>query len=264
MGNPTHKPIALVTGATTGIGYALSKMLAADGYALILVARNQNALQERKAELESAYGISVQPIALDLSQTGAVKTLIDQLRDRLSQIEILVNNAGFGKLGPFWEMDPKTVVDMIQVNVTALVALTRAIMPYMLQRGKGYVLNVASTAAFSPGPFMAVYYATKAFVVSFSEALADELRGTEITVTTLCPGPTRTEFQIRAGQDPQKPFPILPMMSAEAVAQQAYRSLKKGRRMVIPGLMNRFSVWSSRVMPRRLTSLMIKWIQSRR
>ncbi|NOX36683.1 MAG: SDR family oxidoreductase [Calditrichaeota bacterium] len=264
MGNPTHNPVALVTGATTGIGYELSKLLAADGYSLILVARNSNLLQQRQKELEADYGISVQPIALDLARPDAVKVLTDRLKDRLSDIEILINNAGFGKLGAFWETDPETVVDMIQVNVTALVALTRAILPYMLQQGKGSILNVASTAAFSPGPYMAVYYASKAFVVSFSEALADELRGTGVTVTTLCPGPTRTEFQIRAGQDPQKPFPILPMMSAGAVARVAYRSLKRGQRMVIPGLMNRLSVLSSRLMPRRLSSLIIKWIQSRR
>ncbi len=256
--------MALVTGATTGIGYEFCRLLGGEGYHLIIVARDSQRLEQRKEELERRFAITVHPIALDLSRPEAVDVLLAQIGSDVSRIEILINNAGFGKRGAFWEMDPLFQVQMIQVNVTALADLTRRLLPFMLKQGKGWILNVASTAAFSPGPYMAVYYATKAFVVSFSEALYEELKGTGITVSALCPGPTRTEFQHRAGLDSEKPFPLLPMMSAEAVARAGYRGLIRGRRIIIPGWLNKISVFSTRLLPREVTSRMIKWAQAKR
>ncbi len=179
---------ALVTGASSGIGLELARLLAADGYALTLVARRGSTLELIAAELGDA-----QVVAADLGVPGAV----EQVVAAAPAVDVLVNNAGVGDFGPFAATDPNKTATMLQLNIAALTELTRAYLPGMLERGHGQVLNVASTAAFQPGPLMAVYYATKAYVLSFSEAVAEEVRGSGVTVTALCPGPTESGFQGR-------------------------------------------------------------------
>jgi uncharacterized protein len=186
--------IALVTGASGGIGLELARLFAADGHDLVLVSRGAERLGVISRDLEDRFKVEVRAIPRDLSNPIAPASLFDEC----GEIDFLVNNAGFGSLGTFVESDPAMLGEMLQVNVAALTQLTRLFLPTMVERGAGRILNVASTAAFQPGPLMAVYYASKAYVLSFSEAIRDELNGTGVTVTTVCPGPTRTSFDSRA------------------------------------------------------------------
>ena len=186
---------ALITGASSGIGLELAKLFARDGYELVLVARRVERLEELGRELTQRHGVRCHTISVDLAQPDAAAEIVRRLEGAGPAVDVLVNNAGFGVLGPLATTEPETAGRMIRVNIEALTQLTRALLPGMLARRRGRILNVASTAGFAPGPLMAVYYATKAYVISFSEALAEELRGTGVTVTVLCPGPTRTEFQ---------------------------------------------------------------------
>ena len=181
------KETALITGASSGIGLDLARLFAKDGHDVVLVARSEGKLREIAAELERDFGMTAHVIVADLAKPDAPQTLVAQLP---VDVDVLVNNAGFGVLGPFVETDLAKELEMIQVNVVALTHLTKLLLPPMVARRRGRVLNVASTAAFQPGPLMAVYYATKAYVLSFSEAIADELRDSGVTVTALCPGPT--------------------------------------------------------------------------
>ena len=239
----------LITGASAGIGLELAGLIAADGFNLILVARRQDVLRTLADRLQAQHGIEVKVLAKDLSQRPAASEILAELGS--TPISILVNNAGFGWFGPFAEETTAEALDMMQVNMGALVELTRLILPAMQARGAGRILNVASTAAFQPGPFAAVYYATKAFVLSFSCALAEELAGTGITVTALCPGATQTEFFQRAGGA----GPIarrVPMMAAGQVARAGYRGLMRGSRVVIPGMLNRITATAAKLLPGRL------------
>ncbi|MEJ5304647.1 MAG: SDR family oxidoreductase [Ignavibacteria bacterium] len=232
---------ALITGASFGIGYELSKIFANEKYNLVLVARNRERLNEIESELKRENNIRIKTLVKDLSNPEAPKEIFDELVYDKIEIDVLVNNAGFGLLGPFAELDLKDQLDMIQVNITSLVHLTGLILPSMIKRGSGKILNVASTAAFQPGPNMAVYYATKAFVLSFSKALYKELKDKGITVTALCPGPTKTEFQKRARMENinLERSKLIPYMSAERVARVGYKGLMKGKKVVIPGFMNK-------------------------
>ncbi len=254
---------ALITGATVGIGYELSKQFAQDGYQLVLVARNEDKLKERQQELSSAYGVSVTVIPMDLSNPEAAAQIESRLKEKNMEIEILVNNAGFGLMGKFVELDLQRQLDMIQVNVAALTELTGRFLPAMLARGSGGILNVASTAAFQAGPLQTVYYATKAYVLLFSEGLANELKGTGVRVSALCPGPTATEFQERAGFGD-----ILLMkgmvMSAEKVAKIGYKQFQRGKRIIIPGLMNKLLAQSTRFTPRAITTAVVRFLQESR
>jgi short-subunit dehydrogenase len=243
----------LITGATTGIGYELGKLFAADGCDLILVARNSARLQDLAREWSDRYHIVVHPIPADLSLPSASVRLHDEIRTLGCEVSVLVNNAGFGTFAPFAEADTDEQIRMIQLNIGSLVHLTRLFLPAMVARKQGRILNVASTAAFQPGPFMAVYYASKAFVLSFSEALWEELRGTGVTVTALCPGPTPTNFQARSGME--NVFltkGIIPLTDAAFVARAGYRAMSKGRRVVIPGLFNRLGAHGVRFLPKFL------------
>lgn len=186
---------ALITGASVGIGRELAKLFAQGGYSLVLVARNATRLSDVATELEKQFGTKAKPFPLDLTSTAAPQFLFDQLQRENIAIDILVNNAGYGKLGAFATIPYEETAGQIALNITALTHLTKLFLAPMLERNAGRILNVASTAGFQPGPLMAVYYATKAYVISFSEALANELRGTGVTVTCLCPGLTNTEFQ---------------------------------------------------------------------
>ncbi len=247
-----HHRTALITGASGGIGYELARLFARDGVGLVLVARNGQRLATVASELRSLGAPSVEVIVADLARVDAVPGLVRELSERHVEVDVLVNNAGYGLSGSFATTDEATELGMIQLNVGALTALTKGVLPGMLARGRGRILNVASTAGFQPGPFVAVYSATKAYVVSFSEALAEELAGTGITVTTLCPGPTATGFAARANMQRSRLFRLGTTMTPAAVAAAGYSGLKRGRRLVVPGLINKIQLQSLRISPRPL------------
>lgn len=224
-------------------------MLAREGHDLVLVARRQAELDELAAALKAQYGAGTQVVPADLAEPDAAAKVIAELGSD-PRVDVLVNNAGFGGHGAFAARDREADLRMVAVNVTALTDLTKLLLPGMVARGRGRVLNVASTAAFQPGPFMAVYYATKAYVLSLSEALAEELSGTGVTVTCLCPGVTETEFHAVAGTDAQ-PLTQGPLaMSAAAVAEAGYKAMMRGKRLEVPGLHNKFGAASIRMAPR--------------
>jgi len=241
---------ALITGASSGIGLELARLFARDGYDLVLVARRREKLEALGKDLTQRHGISCRAIAADLADPTAPAALVRQVEAASVQVDVLVNNAGFGELGLFAETDLETARGMIEVNVTALTALTKLLLPGMLARRRGRVLNVASTAGFAPGPLMAVYYATKAYVISFSEALAEELRGSGVSVTVLCPGPTITEFQSVAHMESTRLFRMPGVMDAVSVARAGYAGLMRGKRMVVPGLLNQVLPLVIRFSPR--------------
>src|SRR5215469_17755980 len=239
----------LITGASGGIGYELAKLFARDHHNLILVARSREKLAQVATELR-ALGAPVPTYALDLAAPSASKFLLEQVQSAGLIVDILVNNAGFGALGEFAEMPEEQIFGQIQLNIVALTELTRLFLPLMLARRSGRILNVASTAGFQPGPLMAVYYATKAYVISFTEAISNELKGSGINVICFCPGATATEFAKRADMEKSRLFKLGAMSSA-AVARAAYAALLLHRRgMVIPGFMNKLLLQSLRVSPR--------------
>lgn len=256
---------ALITGASGGIGLELATLFAADGYDLVLVARTQEALQKLAEELSGKYGVRASVLPKDLAMPGAPEEIHRELSRSGVVIDFLVNNAGFGTFGFFIETPLPSTMEMLQVNMTALTHLTRLFVEDMRVRKFGRILNVASTAAFQPGPLMAVYYATKSYVLSFSEALANELRGTGVSVTVLCPGPTRTGFQKRAHMEssPLVSGGNLPVMDAAAVARIGYRGMMKGKTIVIPGLVNRILVFSVRFGPRSLVTSIARRLQEK-
>jgi len=254
---------ALITGASTGIGYELSKCFAADRHDLVLVARQEPKLRQVAEELSGQFGVSAKIIAADLAKPEAPRKIADEVNKDSLPIDYLVNNAGFGLGGKFVETELAVELDMMQVNMTALVHLTKLFLPGMLARKSGKIMNVASTAAFQPGPLMAVYYATKAFVLSFSEAIANELAGTGVTVTALCPGPTQSEFQQRAHIENTRLIKgkFMGLMTSEAVARIGYHGFMQGKRLVIPGLMNKMGVQSVRFSPRRVATQVARMLQ---
>jgi short-subunit dehydrogenase len=252
---------ALITGASSGIGYELAKCFARDGTNLVLVARDETRLGLIASELRSLH-VSVKIIAADLARPVAPSDILDATRAANIDVDYLVNNAGFGLGGYFAESDLRTELDMMQVNMVALTHLTRLYLPGMRQRGSGGVLNVASTAAFQPGPLMALYYATKAFVLSFTEAIAEELLGTGVTATALCPGPTATAFQRRAKIERIRLVKSkIGVMSAQAVAEIGYRGFKEGKVVVIPGLLNKIGAQSVRISPRVMVRKVTRKLQ---
>ncbi|MBV9829287.1 MAG: SDR family oxidoreductase [Alphaproteobacteria bacterium] len=251
--NGKMRPLALVTGASGGIGAELARALARDGHDLVLAARGVVAMEELAAELRRE-GSDVIVIGSDLSQPDGVATLIADIAGRALEIDVLINNAGLGAAGRFVANDAARIDEIMQVNIVALTQLTRALLPGMIARGRGRVMLVASVAAFQPGPRMAVYFASKAYVLSLGEALSYELRGTGVTVTTLCPGATATKFFEVAGADHSLMAKKLRrMMRADRVAQIGYRALKAGRRVVITGLVNTIMSFGGRYAPHRLT-----------
>lgn len=257
---------ALITGPTTGIGRALAALFAADRWRLILVSRRPAVLRALAAELRRAHGTVALVVPADLGRPGAPDRVAKAVRARGWRVDALVNNAGFGSFGPFAESLPGPQVEMIQVNVTALVHLTRLFLPGMIARRSGRILNVASLAAFQPGPLMAVYYATKAFVLSFSEALTEELRGAGITVTALCPGPTRSEFGKRADTLGSRLMSgnVLKVAETLPVAEAGYRAMLRGTAVCVPGLMNKLMAQGPRLGPRGLVRRIVKVMQGKR
>jgi uncharacterized protein len=257
-------PTALVTGATSGIGLELATLLARDGHDVALVARTKDRLEVVARGLTEEFGVRSTPLPADLSRPEAPAEIFRELEARAISIDVLVNDAGFGVHGRFSATPLERDLGMIQVNVAALTELVQRALPGMLGRRRGRILNLASTAAFQPGPLMAVYYATKAYVLSFSEALANELSGTGVTVTALCPGPTITEFQKTAGVEKTALFTGPLVMDAAAVARAGYRGMLRGQRLVIPGIANNVLVQALRVSPRRLATAIIRRIQETR
>ena len=251
---------ALITGASSGIGLELATCFARDGYDLVLVARNAAALEALAGELRQAFGVSVITLPKDLSLRDTPTELVEHLTRSSVAVDVLVNNAGFGTHGAFAEADLTEQLEMMQVNMAALTHLTRLCLPGMLARRRGKILHVASTAAFQPGPLMAVYYATKAYVLSFSEALANELRGSGVTVTVLCPGPTQTNFQQRAGVAHIRVMSRR-VMDARTVAEAGYRGLMRGKLLVIPGWRNRLLINAVRWLPRQLVTGAVRRLQ---
>jgi uncharacterized protein len=240
---------ALITGASAGIGWELARLFAADKSNLVLVARRRERLEELAAELNRQHGVEVRVVATDLARPDAPRAILDQLAAENVAIDVLVNNAGFGALGAVAVLDADRQMEMVQVNVAALTHLTRLLLPGMIERRRGGVLNVASTAGFQAGPFMAVYYATKAYVISFTEALGDELAASGVKVSCLCPGPTTTEFAETAHMVNTLMFRLGPM-TAEQVARAGHRGFRQGKLLVVPGWLNFLGSMGVRYVPR--------------
>jgi len=253
---------ALVTGASYGIGLDLAECFAKDGYDLILAARSEPALKQASERLAKQYGVKAVPIAVDLGAHGAGHRLADEVRARGLTVDVLVNNAGYGTAGAFAGSDEPTQLGMIDLNVRALVELTHAFWPGMLERGRGGVLNVASTAAFQPGPLMAVYYASKAFVLSFSEALWREAQGTGVHVSCLCPGPTASRFRERAGTGKTRLATLGTPVTSMSVAEAGYRAYQENQRVLVTGARNRIMARLVPYLPRRTVLDLAHRIQS--
>ena len=240
---------ALITGASAGLGAELARLFAADHHDLILVARRQDRLDALAAELAQAHGVGCQVLACDLGAEGGARALLDQVAALGVEVDFLVNNAGFGQNGAFAHIDAERQLGMIRLNILALTELCRGLLPGMIARGRGRLLNLGSTAGFQPGPYMAVYYASKAYVNTFSEGLAHELRGTGVTCTVSCPGATSTEFAEVAGTARSRLFRS-GVARPEVVARQAYRAMHRGRAVIVHGARNRWLASVGRLAPR--------------
>ena len=262
-GKPERK-VALVTGGSGGIGEAFAVRLAADGYSLVLVARNNSELSRVSGLITARHDLPVATINLDLSQPDAVDEIDRELERIGVRPEVIVNNAGFGLVGASASLDRDRQLQMIDLNIRVLTELSLRYLDGMVEAGRGGIINVASTAAFLPGPNMAVYYATKAYVLSFTEALATELKGTGVTATAVCPGPVRTGFQAAAGINETRLLGSAPAMTAQAVAEMGYEGFLKGRRTVVPGFANKLTKLVAPLVPRSVLLPVVAFIQSRR
>jgi short-subunit dehydrogenase len=246
---------ALITGATSGIGLALAKEFASHHYDLILISRDLEDLNTIGKELEKAQKITVTPLAQDLSSPKAAEQIAKTLERKGLHVDILINNAGLGVYDDFVKTDPVKIELMLHLNLQTTTLLTRLLLPQMIERRHGKILNIASTGAFQPGPHMAVYYATKAYILSFSEALRSELKNKGISVTALCPGPTKTRSSVTQA----KMYRIFPKLSPEAVATFGYDAVMKGKSTAIPGPVNKFLAWGNRLVPRDVSTTLSRW-----
>jgi short-subunit dehydrogenase len=265
----TMNQTALITGASSGIGRALAGQFAAHGYDLILVARNAAALEDVGRALsgsprgpDKGRATSIRIVAADLSAPRSGQALVDRLKADTLHVDVLVNNAGFGLQGEFAALPLDRQIEMVQLNAVTLTELTRLLLPGMLERRTGGVLNVASTAAFQPGPMMSVYYATKAYVLSFTEGIAEEVTGSGVKVTCLCPGPTESSFAERAGMTDTNLFKRSTLMSVEDVAREGFDGWNAGKTIVIPGFANRRGVAVVRFAPRQMVRRILKRLNS--
>ena len=260
--NSTPRRRALITGASSGIGLELARVFGRNGFDLLLVSRRADALEALAGRLEGEDGIRAATFPLDLSLPDSPQRLFDHCQSGKLIVDVLVNNAGIGLGGEFGESDISRQMNIVNVNISALTHITGLFLPQMMLRRSGRILNVASTAAFLPGPLMAVYYASKAYVLSFSEALAEELRNTGVTVTALCPGPTKTEFAATAERG-ELPFFGARAASAADVAGFGYEAAMRGKRVAIPGAMNKLVSQLTRLSPRIVTAKVSRMLQER-
>ena len=249
MTEAASRPRALITGASSGIGEAFARQLAKRGHDLVLVARRRERMEKLAAEVSEAYGVEAEVIEADLAEDGDVSAVEERVRR--GDIDLLVNDAGFGTRGEFAGLPLARELEELDVNVRALMRLTHAALGPMVERGRGAVINVASTGAFQPVPYMATYAATKAFVLHFSEALHEEVKGKGVTVTCLCPGPVKTDFQQVAGVNERR-MPAMAWVSVDAVVESALKAVSARRAIVMPGLLNRVTAGAVRLMPRSL------------
>jgi len=253
------RAVALITGASGGIGYELARCCASGGHTVVLAARSEARLETVAEEFRQQFGVTALPVVTDLTHADAPERLHAFLLDRGLHVELLINNAGFGSWGPFVGTDSDEISGMIRLNVEALTRLTGLELPGMLDRGRGRILNVASTAAFQGIPSMAVYAATKAYVLSLTDALAEELRRTPITVSALCPGGTTTSFMERANMK-SSAFLDVKFMDPRRVAEVGYAGMMAGRRIIIPGWDNRLGAHLTRFVPRRFAARIAGWL----
>ncbi len=262
--NPFFAPkTALITGASSGIGLELAHLFARDGYRLVLLARSRNTLRQLGDDLQSRYSVTVRIAPKDLAHPATPTELYQELQEAGIVLDVLVNNAGFGGAGSFGSTDWNREAEMMQVNMVALTHLTKLFLPQIRAR-EGKIMNVASTAAFQPGPFMAVYYASKAYVLSFSEALAEELEGSGATVTCLCPGPVKTNFQRRAYLEGTAMVNSPLLVDVREVARIGYEGMQQGKRIVIPGWKNRVGVEMLRISPRAVVTKVVRRLQEKK
>ncbi|MBD7915594.1 SDR family oxidoreductase [Clostridium sp. Sa3CUN1] len=255
MGKPYGRSCVLITGATTGIGYELAKLYAKEGNNLILVARDEERLSEVKEELD-LYNIKVYILPLDLSEDNSCEKVLDFVNKKNLSVDILINNAGIGSFGYLSEIEIEKELKLIDVNIRALTELTKMFLPTMISHGEGGIMNVASTAAFCAGPKMATYYASKSYVLNFTEALYEELKGSEIKVSCLCPGPVKTSFQEKSGIKKNEAAKKA-LMTPKEVAEIAYKDFKKGKLIIIPGFKNKLIILLNKLIPRALSRKII-------
>lgn len=262
--SPEEKPVALITGASRGIGLELAKECAKHGHDVVLVARRQDALEAAAGAIEGKYSVRATVIAADVSNADARAEIFSSTQDQKIEIGLLINNAGFGLGGEFLETDIERELEMIQVNVAAPTHLTKLFLPAMVKRRSGRIMQVASTASFQPGPLMSVYYASKAYLLSFSQAIAEELRNTGVTVTALCPGATATDFAETAQVSNTRLFQKLGVANAEDIARYGYKAMMRGDRVAIHGWRDKLMVQSERLAPRRLVTAIARRVQESR
>jgi short-subunit dehydrogenase len=250
----------LITGASGGIGYEMAKVFAEKSYDLIMVARRREIMDALADEVKKKFGVNAHIMVQDLAHEGSGLKLYQEINKMDLKPDIVINNAGLADYGKFVERGWEKVRDMIMVNIMALTEITRMFAGDMVKRGYGKILNVASTAAFQPGPLMAVYFASKAYVLSFSEAISNELKGTGVTVTALCPGPTQTGFEERAEMHSSRMFRLIKPVKSEKVARYAYSALMTGKVVAIQGLLNKFSAMINRFIPRSIIRFFMRKI----
>lgn len=255
------KKTALITGASGGLGLSFVNIFARDGYDVVLVARNGDRLEEIKSEIENKYGVKATVIPCDLCSSNGAQEVFEATNKAGIRVDVLVNNAGFGDFGEFWNSDLNKQVRMVDLNCIALMELCHLYIPSMIKNGSGNILNVDSIASFQAGPLMSVYYATKAFVLSFSQAIGRELKGTGVKVTALCPGPIRTNFDSAAELGESGLFKNLKVWDPNVVAELGYKNMKRGRSVCVCGFVNKIIVFSNRLAPRSLVNNMVYHLQ---
>ena len=260
--NSINEKTVLITGATKGIGYELTKLFVQDSYNLVLIARDKDKLESIKDVFSKKYpSIDILIIAKDLSKPNAAFEIFYEIEKKQIIIDVLVNNAGIGDFGKFYNEDLSKIAAIMQINMIALTELTRLFLDKMVMRQKGKILNVSSMAAFQPGPYMAVYYASKAYVQSFSEAIASELEGSGISITTLCPGPTKSGFQHEVGSEDSRLAKLNLLLSSEYVAKYGYKALHANKEVAIPGFINSSLRNTAKIIPRKTAIQVVKKLQ---
>ena len=264
MATKNEKRYALITGATSGIGYELAKLFAKDGYNIVAVSRTMDDLDRIAEEFSQQYGVEVVSIVKDLFNSDAAMELYEEIKGRNLTVDVLVNDAGQGQYGLFIENDIQRQLDIIQLNIASLTAITYYFLKDMVARNEGKILQLASIASESPGPYQAEYHATKAYVLSFSQALAEELRNSGVTVTALCPGPTATEFASSANVGKSGLFAAFGIAHAEDVAKFGVAAMMHGKRVAIPGIKNKIVAQASRITPRAVSTRITRMAQESR